>query len=118
MNLFISEYRRTLEDDLINDLSGNFKRLMISLCCGNRDESGYTDPAAAQREASELLRAGEWMVGTDESTFHRVLCKTGFPQLKLVRKSIYITFECSNLSDLPFCIYRFARSIKKYVDTR
>lgn len=54
------------------------------MCAGGRDESGVVDPEAATRDATELLRAGELRVGTDESTFNMVFCQRNFAQIKLV----------------------------------
>lgn len=75
-----------MEDELRSETSGNFKRLLVSLCTGSRDESGVVDHEAATRDATELLRAGELRVGTDESTFNMVFCQRNFAQIKLVCK--------------------------------
>lgn len=68
----------------MSETSGNFKRLLISLCAAARDESGVVDHDAASRDATELLRAGELRAGTDESTFNMVFCQRNFGQIKLV----------------------------------
>lgn len=68
----------------MSETSGNFKRLLVSLCVGARDESGVTDVLAAQRDATALLKAGELQIGTDESTFNMVLCQRNYQQLKLI----------------------------------
>lgn len=51
-------FGKPLEDDIMDDTSGHFKRLMISLCCANRDESFNVDPDAAREDARQLLQAG------------------------------------------------------------
>lgn len=77
-----------MESELKSETSGNFKRLLVSLCTAARDESGHSDPVAAQNDARELLKAGELRVGTDESMFNMVLCQRNYQQLKLVLRKI------------------------------
>lgn len=77
-------YGAHLESELKSETSGNFKRLLVSLCNGARDESGVVDPERAQIDARELLKAGELRIGTDESTFNMILCQRNYNQLKLV----------------------------------
>lgn len=85
MTLHLKEYGKNLESELMSETSGNFKRLLVSLCSANRDESGMINPEAAARDATELLRAGELRVGTDESTFNMILCQRNFQQIRLVK---------------------------------
>ena len=79
-------YGLNLEETLKSDTSGAFKRLMVSLACGNRDESMRTDVNSARNDAQELKEAGVGCWGTDESAFNRVLCMRNYDQLKLVCK--------------------------------
>ncbi|KOB71690.1 Annexin [Operophtera brumata] len=50
-------YGTLLEDDLRGDTSGNFKRLMTSLCMGNRSEEFHVDQERAREDARSLLQA-------------------------------------------------------------
>ena len=83
-NICILVFGAHLESELKSETSGNFKRLLVSLCTGARDESGVVDPNAAQIDARELLKAGELRIGTDESTFNMILCQRNYNQLRLV----------------------------------
>ncbi|XP_068630117.1 annexin B9-like isoform X1 [Battus philenor] len=81
---YTAMYGTLLEDDLRGDTSGNFKRLMTSLCMGNRSEDFHVDQERAREDARSLLQAGELRLGTDESVFNAVLCSRSFPQLAAI----------------------------------
>ncbi|KAH8336640.1 hypothetical protein KR074_010280, partial [Drosophila pseudoananassae] len=83
-NQYLRLYGAHLESELKSETSGNFKRLLISLCTAARDESGRVDPNLAKDDARELLKAGELRVGTDESMFNMILCQRNYQQLKLI----------------------------------
>ncbi|KAH8304506.1 hypothetical protein KR059_011391, partial [Drosophila kikkawai] len=83
-NQYLRLYGAHLESELKSETSGNFKRLLTSLCTAARDESGRVDPAAAKDDARELLKAGELRVGTDESMFNMILCQRNYQQLKMI----------------------------------
>lgn len=42
-------YGADLERDLIGETSGHFKRLLVALCSGARDESWQADPLRANQ---------------------------------------------------------------------
>lgn len=77
-------FGKDLESALVSETSGYFKRMLVSLCNGARDESGHVDPARAKKSAQDLLSAGVKRWGTDEATFNAVLCAQSFPQLQAV----------------------------------
>ena len=77
-------YGRKLEDDIISDTSGHFKRLMVSMACAGRMENQAVDPAKAQQDAQRLLQAGEKKLGTDESTFNSIMASQSYEQLRAV----------------------------------
>uniref|UniRef100_A0A8C3KLU7 Annexin n=1 Tax=Calidris pygmaea TaxID=425635 RepID=A0A8C3KLU7_9CHAR len=68
------QYDCTLEEDIVSDTSSMFRRVLVSLATGNRDEGTYVDEALAQQDAQCLYEAGEKKWGTDEVQFMAILC--------------------------------------------
>ncbi|KAG9267491.1 annexin A11b [Astyanax mexicanus] len=82
--IYKTEYKKTLEDAIQHDTSGHFRRLLVSLCQGNRDERETVDVALAKQDAQKLYAAGENKLGTDESQFNAILCARSKPHLRQV----------------------------------
>jgi annexin A7/11 len=101
----------SIEEDIRDDCSGDFKRLLISACQGNRrikereDLEQSVDPIEVngkfigmfqvnyekmcdlercKRMAKELHVAGEERLGTDEETFSRIFATQDFYTLRVV----------------------------------
>lgn len=56
-NAYHQHYRKKLEDDLRGDTSGDFRRLLISMCACSRDETSG-DVSLAPNLAQMLYKAG------------------------------------------------------------
>lgn len=82
--IYKAEYGTSLEDAISSDTSGHFRRLLISLSQGNRDERENVDISLVQQDAQKLYAAGENKVGTDESQFNAILCARSKPHLRAV----------------------------------
>uniref|UniRef100_A0A8C2ZFP7 Annexin n=1 Tax=Cyclopterus lumpus TaxID=8103 RepID=A0A8C2ZFP7_CYCLU len=82
--IYKAEYGKSLEDAISSDTSGHFRRLLVSLSQGNRDEREAVDVSLAKQDAQKLYAAGENKVGTDESQFNAILCARSKPHLRAV----------------------------------
>ncbi|CAL4066476.1 unnamed protein product [Meganyctiphanes norvegica] len=96
-NAYYKEYEKHLVDDIKDDTSGEFRKLLISMCDGKRDEKN-NDPALASNIAQQLHTAGEGKFGTDESEFRRVMTSYSYPLLKAVFEE-YKNIEGKEISD-------------------
>lgn len=63
---------RNLEDDIKNDTSGSFRRLLISLLQGSRSDNINPDVEECEKMAKELYEAGEKKWGSDDSVFNKI----------------------------------------------
>ncbi|KAL1423639.1 hypothetical protein MTO96_021014 [Rhipicephalus appendiculatus] len=77
-------FKKDLEKDVIGDTSGDFRRLLVSMCNAQREENIPLDPARARNDASELHQAGVLRWGTDVSAFNRIIATQSYEQLRLV----------------------------------
>lgn len=82
-------YSRNLEDDVKDDVSGYFKRFLVSLMTGNRQENQPPDFNRAAQQARELYEAGERRLGTNEIVFNQIFATESFAQLRLVFDEYY-----------------------------
>jgi hypothetical protein len=78
------KHKNNLEDDLVSETSGHFKRLLVSLSTGNRSEDTAVDAAKAKKDAQDLYEAGEKKFGTDESVFNMILCSRSPAHIKAI----------------------------------
>ncbi|XP_015281358.1 PREDICTED: annexin A6 isoform X2 [Gekko japonicus] len=76
-------YHKSLEDALSSDTSGHFKRILISLALGNRDEGGV-DLAKAREDAKKLADVSSDDSTSLETRFLSILCTQSYPQLRKV----------------------------------
>lgn len=77
--------KNDLEKDVEGDTSGTLQRVLISLLQCNRDTGVGSDEQIAG-DAQELFKAGKDRIGTDESTFNKILAARSPEHLKKVFK--------------------------------
>ncbi|XP_065837837.1 annexin A13-like isoform X2 [Oscarella lobularis] len=76
------EFNRDLVQDVIDDTSGHFESILLSLLKTERDTSTTVDTQLAKKEGDDLYRAGVAYWGTNESIFNKVFATRSFAQLK------------------------------------
>lgn len=98
ITIYKTEIGRDLEKDISSETSGHFRRLLISCLQANRAEltpaqmeqvnqegpMAVIDLDQAREDAKALYKAGEGKLGTDESTFLKILALRHTYQLQQV----------------------------------
>jgi len=77
-------YGSDMEEDVVADTSGHFKKMLVVLIQGTRDESGVVDADLVEQDAQDLYAAGEEQWGTDEAKFIMILGSRSVTHLKMV----------------------------------
>jgi len=60
---------------VLNDVSGDFKKVLVELLKGTRDQSTTVNEEEAQGVAEKLYKAGEGKLGTDEAVFIDIIAR-------------------------------------------
>ncbi|KAF6080440.1 annexin A6 [Phyllostomus discolor] len=78
------DYHKSLEDALSSDTSGHFKRILISLATGNREEGGENRDQAREdaQEIADTSSGGD--KASMETRFMTILCTRSYPHLRRV----------------------------------
>ncbi|XP_044540170.1 annexin A13 [Gracilinanus agilis] len=113
-------FGNSLESDVIDDTSGDFKKIVLSLLQASRDEGEDVDKELAEKDAKALYEAGEGRWGTDGITFTEILSKRNYDQLKatfqayekLVGKDIEQAMENEVSGDLKKALLTIVRSTR------
>nr|VZH89150.1 unnamed protein product [Spirometra erinaceieuropaei] len=83
--------KRNLEKDVEGDTSGDYKRVLIALLQGQREEN--TAKANVATDCEALYTAGEGKVGTDESVFVRILANRSHAHIREINKVYFASME-------------------------
>lgn len=76
-----------LADDIKGDTSFNFKRVLLKLWEGTRDEGDKPNPGEAEKDAEILYKNGEARLGTDDTTFVNLISSRSRQHMLLVDKA-------------------------------
>ncbi|KAM7419486.1 hypothetical protein PAMA_016549 [Pampus argenteus] len=117
------EYGHELEEDIVDDTSGHFKKMLIILLQANRQMGIHMEDIDS--DAQVLFKAGEEKFGTDEQTFITLLGNRSAEHLRevfdaYVKLSGYemeesIKRETSgDLKDVLLAVVKCARSVPAY----
>ncbi|XP_007444106.2 annexin A6-like [Python bivittatus] len=98
-------YERDLEEDVIADSSGHFKKMLIVLLQGNREEDDVVSEDLVEQDAKDLLEAGEQKWGTDEAQFIYILGNRSKQHLRLGKLEHCCTRN--NRNNLNLKLYSF-----------
>uniref|UniRef100_A0A8C9ERF8 Annexin n=1 Tax=Pavo cristatus TaxID=9049 RepID=A0A8C9ERF8_PAVCR len=77
-------YERDLEADIVGDTSGHFKKMLVVLLQGAREEDDVVSEDLVEQDAKDLLEAGELKWGTDEAQFIYILGRRSKQHLRMV----------------------------------
>ena len=79
-------YGKTLEEELSSELSGDLKKVMLTLASATRSDNTNADITDCTNKVDQLYKAGEKRWGTDEKVFYDILTKASPAEMKMINK--------------------------------
>jgi hypothetical protein len=70
--LYNQLYKKKMEDDIMSDTSGAYKKILSSILVAGRPETNEVDMNQVNEDVDELIKAGVKKWGTDESKFNMI----------------------------------------------
>jgi hypothetical protein len=119
-NMEIANIKRLYPDverDVSKDTSGNFRKVLLDLLKGNRQESNVIDDSKAEHTAHEIYKAGENRVGTNDSKFVDIMTtyspyfldRVNYHYTRLYKNSLYKAIEKETSGDYMYALIACAK---------
>ena len=107
-------YGKALESHLSSELSGDLKKVMLTLASATRSENPTADITDCTNKVDRLYKAGEKRLGTDEKVFYDILTKASPEEIKMINKIYYQKYNHDLLKAID---NEFSGDIKKLLKT-
>ncbi|XP_065204407.1 annexin-B12-like [Planococcus citri] len=89
------KYGKTLAEDVADDTSGSFRRLLVSLLCACRPECECVNEEDVCQDVSDLIAAGLGSKSDEKSIFNKILCTRSYDHLRRVFQQYRHVAQCS-----------------------
>jgi len=107
-------FNKDLEAEVIDETSGDLKRLLVSLLQCNRSEVTDIDTNKLDKDLADIYEAGEGQCGTDESVFNKIFTNRSPKEIRYLNKE-YLKHTGKNLREVIES--EFSGDIKKLLIT-
>ena len=108
------KYKTELEEDVINDTSGHYQKLLVTLLQCNRSENKNSDVEKCKKIVEELYDAGEKKLGTDEQKFNKYIGNCSPAELMTIAREYHRAYGNSLIKAVES---EFSGDIAKLITT-
>ena len=108
-------YKKSLEQRISQELSGDLKKVMLTLLNGRRGENQMPNQNDCMNKAQQLYKAGEGKIGTNEEIFYQILTMSSPQELALINQCYMQIGKGNNL--IKAIDKEFSGNMKKLLQT-